>query len=175
VFEKPRTALLLCALSLTAPARAADRFDHRGSVGLLFGAGVDFKDSVPSGHQERDQGVRMNIDAGGTLAIGHDGNEAKVWGRGSFGASTKDWAIGAGYRGYFGAEQFKTFFDLDAVFHLTPFFTVGPRLGIGIQYEIVPVVGIFAATGAQIGGGPGGLRVSFDAMAGLQFRSYLLE
>ena len=95
-------------------------------------------------------------------------------GRGSFGAPLKDWAVAFGYRGYFGRERLKTFFDLDAVFHATPIFAVGPRIGIGIQYEITSLLGVFAATGGQIGGGAG-FRASYDAGVGLQLRSYLFE
>lgn len=168
------TATVLGLLALAPKIYADERFDHRGAIGLLLGTGVDFKDSIPARQFERDQGLRHNVDLGGTWAIGHDGNEIRGWGRGSFGARNKDWAVAAGYRGYFGQDRVKTFFDLDAVLHLTPIFTAGPRVGIGIQYEITSIWGVFVATGVQIGVGAG-LRFSFDAMAGMQIRTYLLE
>src|SRR5216684_4212506 len=133
---------LLLAVALCAPhlSNAADRFDHRGAVGLLVGYGMAFKDRVISGHLIEQS------------------------------------SLGAGMvgRSYFGQEQIKTFIDLDARADLAPTFALGPRLGFGVQFEVLPTLGLFAAVAAHAGGG-NGLVFGAEAFAGIQFRSYLLE
>ncbi|MBI3183900.1 MAG: hypothetical protein HYZ28_17320 [Myxococcales bacterium] len=142
-------------------------------MGLLLAGGVEHKESAISG-RIFESGQRADVDLGGTIAIGHDGNELKAFGRASLGGPSIDWSLAAGYRGYFGHGRFKTFFDLDAAAHLTPQLTFGPRVGFGLQYELSPLAGIFTGLAAQLGFG-GALRFDAELIVGLQFRSYLLE
>jgi hypothetical protein len=167
------TLLALCALLLAAPALADERFDHRGSLGLLLGAGAEQKDLItPSGFT--DSGLRLDLDLGGTIAIGHDGNELLLVTRASLGGPVIDWSGFFGYRSYFGSDRVHTFFDLDLAMHFGPAITLGPRAGIGIQYELTSVVGAYANLGAQLGFG-GAIRWDAELVIGVQLRSYLLE
>ena len=47
----------------------------------------------------------------------------------------------------FGYEQLKTFFDLELAVHVAPFVTVGVRGGFGVQYDFLPVMGVYAQIG----------------------------
>jgi hypothetical protein len=68
----------------------------------------------------------------------------------------------------------KTFFDLNAVVHLAPALTLGPRIGFGVQYELSPLFGVYAGLAAQIGFGQA-IRFDGELIGGIQLRSYLLE
>ena len=117
------------------------------------------------------------LDLGGTYAIGNEGDELLLLLSGAFapgGGGLADVAVAFGYRGYFGRERLKTYFDLDLSAHSMPFFTLGPRLGLGVQYELTPIFGAFAGLAGEIGVG-GELRFSAQAVIGFQARSYLFE
>src|SRR5262249_47499397 len=136
-------------------AAAADRYDHRGAIGFLLGPGVAFKDRAVSGRVIEQSSWLAGM-VGGTYAIGTEGNELKLLAQGfriTSGGSA--WAVSAGYRGYFGQEEAKTFFDLDARADVAPVFAIGPRLGFGVQYELLPTLGVFAAVAAHAGAGHG--------------------
>ena len=166
--------LLAVACCAPHPSSAADRFDHRGAVGLLIGYGIAFKDRLISGHLTEEGSLVAGM-LGGTYAIGTEGNELKLLAQGFriVGDGTA-WAVSGGYRGYFGQEQFKTFFDLDARADVAPTFALGPRLGFGVQFEALPTLGLFISVAAHAGAGKG-LVFGAEAFAGIQIRSYLLE
>lgn len=168
------SALLLVAAGLLAApeAFADERFDHRGAVGLLLGGGGEYMNGLRS--SELSAGFRADADVGGTFAIGVDGNELLLLGRGSFGGPAADWSAVFGYRGYFGQGRLKTFFDLDAAIHATPFVAAGPRVGFGLQVEVTQILGIYAGLAAQVGFGRG-IRFDGELVLGVQLRSYLLE
>jgi hypothetical protein len=161
------TALLLIA----APALSADRYDHRGALGLLIGGGFEFAELVRAGtFEERARGTAQ---LGISGAIGENGNELKVVVQVA-GFGPPAWVVFAGYRGYFGAERFKTFMDLDLALDFHPDLVVGPRVGFGVQYELHPLLGVFA--GLAVRAGIGAItRFSGEAFAGVQLRSYVLE
>ncbi len=167
---------LLLAVVFCAPhlSNAADRFDHRGAVGLLLGYGMAFKDRVISGHLIEQSSLVAGM-LGGTYAIGTEGNELELLAQGfRIVGGGSAWAVSGGYRSYFGQEQIKTFIDLDARADIAPTFAFGPRLGFGVQFELLPTLGLFAAVAAHAGGG-NGLVFGAEVFAGIQIRSYLLE
>src|SRR5260370_38123052 len=148
---------LLLAVVFCAPhlSNAADRFDPRGAGGLLLGYGMAFKDRVIGGHLIEQSSLVAGM-LGGTYAIGTDGNELKLLAQGfRIVGGGSAWAVSGGYRSYFGQEQIKTFIDLDARADLAPTFALGPRLGFGVQVEVLPTLGLFAAAAAPAGGGRG--------------------
>ena len=149
-----------------------ERWDHRGAVGLLAGVGLDVQDRV-KGQLATEQAGRFAGILGGTFAIGNDGNELKLFVQ-AFARAGTAWAVSAGYRGYFGQERFKTFYDLDGRFDVSPVFTVGPRLGLGLQYEATQTLGVFATLATHIGVG-NGVVFSGEVFVGVQLRTYLLE
>jgi hypothetical protein len=162
-------ACVLCVVLVAAAARADPRFDHRGSLGLLAGATFENKTQID------DSGWRYGPDLGGTLAVGVNGNEVTAWLRAGFGGKAPDWSLTGGYRGYFGYERVKTFFDLGAAVHLTPSLSVGPRVGFGVQFELTQLVGVYLGLAGQIGFGPASLRMDGELISGFQIRSYVFE
>src|ERR1700687_139478 len=164
--------LFLTAVLLSTTAQAMERWDHRGAVGLLTAVGLDVQDRV-KGEVATEQAGRFAGILGGTWAIGNDGNEVKLFVQ-AFARGGTAWAISAGYGGYFGQERFKTFYDLDGRFDLSPVFTVGPRVGLGLQYEATQTIGVFAMLATRIGVG-NGWAFSGEAFVGVQLRTYLLE
>lgn len=166
-----RGAVLLVLLSASALG-AEERFDHRGALGVTLAGGGERKDLL--GLSISDSGWRGNLEAGLTFAVTRAGSELKVAGRVTLGGAIIDGSALAGFRSYFGYERWKTMLDLDLAVHFTPLVTVGPRLGFGVQYELLGVMGVFAQLGAQLGFGRG-LRLSFDLMIGVQFRTYVLD
>jgi len=164
-----RCAVLLIAVA--TPVLAQERWDHRGSVGLLTGFGYENRLSITQGGN--DTGHRLFPELGGTLAISQTWS-ATLRSRLTVLGSSVGLSFLGGFRSSFG-ERFKTFVDLDLAFHALPIVTVGPHVGFGVQYELTSVIGAFAAAGVQFGFSPVGIRLGLEAMIGLQFRSYLLE
>lgn len=160
----------LCLL-VAWPALAQERWDHHGSIGLTAAVGYENRTSITIGGA--DTGHRLIPELGGTVALTR-GWSATFAGRLSLLGAQLGLSFIGGVRSSFG-ERFKTFFDLDAAVHVVPIFTVGPRVAFGVQYELLDVMGAFAAGGVQFGFGPSGVRVGFEVLAGLQFRSYLFE
>lgn len=146
--------------------------DHRGAVGLLLGPSLELGEWVRGG--KFDEYARGGGYAGLSFAIGVNGNELHAWARALRNGDSIAWSGVAGYRGYFGEDQLKTFFDLGARFDVTPEASAGPRLGFGVQWEFSSFAGVFAGLAAHLGAG-NGLRFSAEAFTGIQLRSYLLE
>jgi hypothetical protein len=158
-------------LTACTAARAAERFDHRGAVGLLVGAGAEVGELVHGG--QFDEYSRGIADLGVSVAPTADGNEYKLVLEAAKLGSLQ-WLVYGGYRGYFGQDRLKTFFDIDAAVDVRPNFTVGPRLALGVQYDFHPLMGLFGGVAARIGiGSPS--RFAAGVFAGFQFRSYLLQ
>lgn len=166
---RPWWALVLVS---TVSVADEDRWDHAGSLGLLVAAGSEFR-NAPTVNGVREFGFRANLDVGGTVAIGHTTWQAMVDGRLTLGGPQLGLAFIGGLRNSFG-EQIKSFVELTAAVHVLPYVIVGPRVGFGLQYEITPVLGMFALTAIQFGGGAT-LRLGVEVTAGVQLRSYLLE
>jgi hypothetical protein len=164
-----RFALLLSLLSASA---AAEHWDHRGSLGLLVGGAGQYRLGLGSSGVWQAAPL-AGLDLGATLAIGVDGNEIKLLGRVAFGSGMEG-MLAFGYRGYFGQEALKTFFDIDLALHRSDAFTLGPKLGVGLQYEVHPLVGVFGALAASFGFGQA-IRFTGEVCVGVQIRSYLLE
>ncbi len=159
------------ALTTCGAAPAADRFDHRGAIGLLIGGSVELGELVHGG--QFDEYSRGGGDLGVTVAPGAEGNEYKLVVEAAKRGSL-EWTAYGGYRGYFGQERLKTFFDVDAAIDIRPRFAIGPRLALGVQYDFHPLFGVFGGVAARIGvGNPS--RFAAGAFAGMQLRSYLLQ
>jgi hypothetical protein len=158
-------------LTTSGAAPAAERFDHRGALGILLGGGVELGELVHGG--QFDEYSRGIADLGVTLAPGPDSNEFKL----VFEAAKPrsfEWMAYGGYRAYFGQDRLKTFVDLDGAVDVRPSFAIGPRLALGVQYELHPLFGLFGGLAARVGiGSP--TRFAASAFAGFQLRSYLLQ
>lgn len=163
----------LCWVVLLAalPVRAEK---HRGSLGLTVAAGGEFVSAVKA-TGGRDLGPRIPLEIAGTLGL-FEHTELRLAGRLSpgFNAAPLAGSIYLGARNSFALGDWNTFFDLDFATHVAPFLTFGARLGFGAQWDFSPVMGLYAQVGAQLGGGVA-LRLSFEGMIGLQFRTYVFE
>lgn len=163
------------ALLCSGVALADERFDHHGSLGLTAAFGGEFVTAV-SLNDSGERGARLPLELGGTFAVGNH-SELRLAARLSPGISPIT-ALGAsfygGLRNSFGYEQWKTFFDLELAVHATPFLAFGARGAFGVQFDFLPIMGAYAQVGAQLGGATS-LRLSFELIVGMQFRTYLFE
>jgi hypothetical protein len=158
----------------SAGVRAEDvRWDHRGALGLLIGSGIEFKNEVRAGG-EREEGQRVPLETLVTLPLGLSGNEWTVGARTGFGDSQVDVALAGGIRGYFGEERFKTYLSAEMALHIVPNVTAGPRLGVGIMYELLPTLGLYLGGAAEVTAGQG-IRIAGAFTGGIQLRTYVFE
>ncbi|MFZ5445742.1 MAG: hypothetical protein ACOZQL_37460 [Myxococcota bacterium] len=163
------------AACLALVASAAWANDHRGSLGLTLSTGGEFVTAIAVAGAG-DRGGRIPIELGATLAL-FDRTELRVAGRLEPGLpplTILGGSLYAGIRNSFGFERWKTFFDLDFAAHLAPQLSLGGRVAVGLQYDVLPIMGVYATIGGQLGGFAG-LRLSFEGMVGVQFRTYLFE
>lgn len=169
---KRRTSLAV-GLWLTAAASASaqpvETFEHRGSLGLVVSAGGEY--AFAASTKLTDNGPRVPLEIGATVSV-TEHTELMLSGRLGPPGPYFDTAAFFGLRNSRG-ERFKTFFDLELAAHFTPLWAIGGRVGFGVQYEFLPVLGAFAVANIQ-GGGGAGLRLSFEVLLGLQFRTYVL-
>jgi hypothetical protein len=166
--------VLLASLPLAGLARAEERYDHRGALGLTVAAGGEFVSYIAPQLGSESAG-RVPIELGGTWSF-TERTELRLAGRLSPSPTGRPLAgaVLAGIRNARGTEQWKTFFDLDLAVHVAPVLIIGARAAFGVQYDFLPVMGVYAQLGGQLGGGAG-LRLSFEGAVGLQLRTYVLE
>lgn len=164
---------------MTAP-KNEERLDHHGAIGFIGGVtGLRKESSVGI-----ENSWRGGVDLGASFNVGYKSNEILAVARFSLGDNTFrlparhaqlgfDWQLWGGYRGYFG-ERWKTLVDIGLGLNGRPGFTAGPRVALGVQYELSSLAGIFATIGAQLGFG-WALVFRAELMIGFQLRSFLLE
>lgn len=142
-----RAALAGAALALPLAAPALEpRFDHRDQYGLMLSGAYGWSQQTVQGGQSR-SAFQWNLQLAFSLDV-WDGNELV------FGAS---WiprsdsmpegtqaALNARYRGYFGSEEFKTYFEVGLWSGIYPRFGIGPMAAIGAQYDFDETWGLFA-------------------------------
>lgn len=160
---------------LAGVAAGEERYDHRGALGLTVATGVEALTAV-SITQTGERGGRLPLEVGGTLWLS-DHNELRLAGRlapGLVPITTLAGSFFAGIRNSIGYAQWKTFFDLELAVHVAPFFAIGARAAFGVQYDFLPIMGVYAQLGGQLAGATS-LRLSGEVVVGLQFRTYLFE
>ena len=170
-----RSFLIAGVLLASSLALGQQRYDHRGSLGLTVAAGGEVVTAVSS-MATGEGGFRIPLEVGATFSLS-DHNELRVAGRIAPGIAPITALAGsvyAGVRNSIGFEQFKTFFDLELAVHFTPFLAIGARAAFGVQYDFLPIMGVYAQLGGQLGGATS-LRLSGEVMVGVQFRTYLFE
>jgi hypothetical protein len=165
-------SLTFALVGWTGLAAAAERYDHRGALGLTVAAGGEFS-SFGGASDRFTETLRAPLELGSTVSM-TDHSELRLSGRVALGPGAPAWSAYFGLRNSFGYEQLKTFFDLDFAAHVFAGWALGARAGVGVQYDFLPIMGAYALVGGQLGGGSA-LRLSFEAMVGLQFRTYLFE
>ncbi len=164
--------LLLLVVLASGVARAND---HHGSLGLTVATGGEIVSAIGATGGS-DRGVRIPIELGGTLGL-FSHTELRVAARlapgvpplAGFAAS-----FYGGIRNSFGFDAWKTFFDLELAVHAVPLIAIGARASFGVQYDFSPIMGVYAQLGGQLGGATA-LRLSFELVVGIQFRTYLFD
>ena len=154
-------------------ASAAHAQSHRGSLGLNLSGGFEALTGIAF-NGISDRGFRAPVEVGGTLGL-FDHAELTLSGRLAFPAalvSGLGLSFYGGVRNSFGFEQWKTFFNIELAVHALPFFTAGARVGFGVHYDVLPILGVYAVLSGQLGGGVA-LRISADLSLGVQFRTYI--
>jgi hypothetical protein len=168
-------ASLAVLLALPSLARALEpRFDHRDQQGPL----VEFLVSRDSLAREGER-THVSVRPAVRLAYGFDvtgeGNELLFGGSlrlGGYDDPQKETilaTIDSRYRGYFGTEELKTFFEVGLWASLASRLALGPLVGIGVAYDFSRASGLYAA--ASFSAAYGEARMAcFSGSAGYQVR-----
>ncbi len=173
------TLLGIAALAggLAGPGRALalePRFDHRDQQGVL--AAVEYwREAVSVSGQPSVTSVHPRLRLGWGFDLSGEGGELILGGA----VRLDDWSdpanriflvgLDARYRGYFGTEELKTFFEVGLWAELKSRLVLGPQVGIGLQYDPSRDWGAFCSIGFSTGLGDARV-ASLGASAGVQFR-----
>ncbi len=148
-------SLRLAAASLTialplAAAALEPRYDHRDQRGALI-ALETWRESVAVTGKPTLTETRPRLRAGWGYDLSGEGDELILGGSVQLG----DWrdpqgqryllGLDARYRGYFGTEELKTFFEVGLWAELKSRIAVGPSVGIGVGYDPNRTWGAFAS------------------------------
>lgn len=166
------TRAVLAVALVCATGAAAERYDHVGAVGLLVAGVGDARASVTSTGSASDNGFRGGLEVGGTWAW-NEHREFRASARWAFDAGAPLALVG-GVRNGYQLDRLRTFFDLGVGVYVGAPWTIGPQLAVGLQYELLPVVGVYTSVGTHFGLGSGA-RFLAEVSVGFQFRTYLLE
>lgn len=170
-------ALPLLALFVAAPLAAGalePRFDHRDQQGLLV-ALETWRESVAVSGKPTLAEVRPRLRLGWGFDLSGEGDELILGGA----VRLADWrdpegqrflhGLDARYRGYFGTEELKTFFEVGLWAELQNRLVVGPAVGLGLSYDPSRAWGAFLSL--HFGTAFGEARVaSLGASVGVQLR-----
>jgi hypothetical protein len=166
---------IILLLATPAVGRGLEaRFDHRDQNGFVAELGFA-RDSVTEGHGLATTANRPLLRIGYGFDVSGEGDELLLGGSARLGmwndsrAELLRFALDARYRGYFGTEELKTFFDAGLTAPVSPRFAIGPRVAIGAIYDPDRAGGILALFGFSTGLGRVRL-ASFELMLGGHFR-----
>jgi hypothetical protein len=148
-------AFAAAALAALAPAARAlePRFDHRDQLGVLAEVTATRVTATVPGGTSRSAFDLGSLRLAFSFDVGDDGDEILLGGAWSPGASGEPalsaWAVDARYRGFFGSEELKTFFDAGVVVAVSPRVAAGPRVGFGVMFDFDRAWGLYASLGAS--------------------------
>ena len=163
-----------CAFLAGLPALALEpRFDHRDEGGLLLETGIT-RDSMSPGRGISYTSYAPNLRVAYSLDVNGIGDELQLglasrlggWG---IQTETASLSLDARWRGFFGTDEFKTFFDIGCWGPIYPVVSLGVRTGAGAEYDPSRLWGITLAMGVGIAFGQA-LILSIDGTIGLQIR-----
>jgi hypothetical protein len=170
-----RAIALAAALALPAAAAALEpRFDHRDTHGpfaeALIAHDTVARSGLPTVSSWRPSawiawgfdvsGVGDDLIAGATVALRSFSDPERE--RVLLGVDLR-------YRGYFGSEELKTFFDVGAWAPLRSRLAGGPLVGLGVAWDFSRYAGVYATGTFATAFGQARI-ASFGAGAGGQFR-----
>ncbi|HET9554266.1 MAG TPA: hypothetical protein VFP50_14960 [Anaeromyxobacteraceae bacterium] len=162
-------------LLLPVPAAALEqRFDHREQQGPLLGFSYDRDTVAISGRTTRNLD-RPALRLGWGFDPTGEGNEIIVGAiarLGGYDDPTRERylaGVDARYRGYFGTEELKTFFEVGLWSELRSRFAIGPLVGLGVAWDFSREFGVYASV--QFSTGLGEERIaSVGGTTGIQVR-----
>jgi len=170
----PLAAVLLALLAPGAASALEPRFDHRDQQGAVVGLAY-LRDSASRAGQGTAVDLRPALRLGYSFDAVGEGNElilgatARLGGWSDPARDRTLLALDARYRGYFGTEELKTFFDAGVWTQLRSRFAVGPLVGMGLAYDPTRAWGFFAEL--EVATGFGAERVfSAGGAVGVQIR-----
>ena len=168
--------VLAAVLAAPVPAAAAyvfedePRLDHRGQSSLFVAPVLEHL-IVDRAGEETETSTGLVGELAGGVPLADEGGEG-------LGGLRADAGLGDGearlapfalYRGYYGDEAWKTYFDVGVFGRIEPVWGGGARLGFGLQHDPTEHLGLFAGVGGGLAFGDG-LQASLDFLAGLQLR-----
>ena len=166
------SAALLATLAFAVPARGLEpRFDHRDEDGVFAEMAVSRDTVSTDGLSATRYAPVLRLSYGADL-VG-DGSEFALGASLRLGSPAGPggvrYSADLRYRGYFGADELKTFFDVGIWAPFSTRWAIGPRVGLGAIYDFGRGLGIYLSIG--FGTGFGQMRVvALDAAAGLHWR-----
>ena len=140
----------LAVAALLAATRAGGlepRFDHRDQLGVLLEAAASRDTATVAGSSESLYRL-LTLRLAFSTDITGEGDELVLggsWNGGRRSAARVEWAADARYRGYFGSDELKTFFEAGLWAPLSPRLAVGPRVGLGAAWDFTRRFGVFLA------------------------------
>ncbi|HET8541737.1 MAG TPA: hypothetical protein VFL83_17795 [Anaeromyxobacter sp.] len=169
------TALGLALAALAGPAEALEpRFDHRDTHGVFAEMLAAYATVARSGEPSV-SAWRPALRAGWGFDLTGDGDELLVaaaaalrWPDDGDGMDVL-FAADARYRGYFGTEELKTFFDVGVWVPVHERLAIGPLIGVGLQWDFGRGGGLYAATSLATAFGEARI-ASLQISAGAQLR-----
>jgi hypothetical protein len=163
-------ALLLPGLS----SALEPRFDHREQQGPLLGLAYD-RDIVAISGKPTTNLDRPMLRLGWGFDPTGEGNEIILGANARLGRYDDPErvrylaGVDARYRGYFGTEELKTFFEVGLWSEVRSRFAIGPLVGLGVAWDFSRDLGVYLS--AEFATGLGAERVaSFGGTAGVQLR-----
>ncbi len=165
-------ARLLALLACLAPAAATalePRFDHRDEWNL--GAALTYaRDTVSVPGEPTRSEVRPGLRLSGGFDVSGEGDEL-IFGAEAVARSWDDPArdrvrlvLDGRYRAYFGTEELKTFFDVGLWCATWTRVSVGPLVGVGVQWDFDRATGVYLT--GSFATGLGQARVASLGVAG---------
>ncbi len=164
-----RALALLACLAPAAASALEPRFDHRDEWGLS--ASFTYaRDTVSVPGQPTRSEVRPGLRLAGSFDVSGEGDEL------IFGVETalRSWddpardrvrlVLDGRYRAYFGTEELKTFFDVGLWGATWTRVSIGPLVGLGVQYDFDRTSGVYVT--GSFATGLGQARVASLGVAG---------
>jgi hypothetical protein len=168
-----RAAALVAALAPACVLSMEPRYDHRDSQGVVLEPFLAHDTLAIPGHATHSS-WRPGLRVAYSRDVLGEGNELLLGAQTAFSWSDSRrekirLALDARYRSYFGADQWKTFFEVGLWAPVSSRFLIGPLVTIGVAYDFSRWSGLYLDGGFATGFGQA-RAASFTASAGGQIR-----
>jgi hypothetical protein len=166
---------LVLALALAGRAQALEpRFDHRDQQGLQLALETWQETVAVQGHGTTSQ-LHPRLRLGWSFDVSGEGDELVL----GVGTRLDGWddpgrtsylaGVDGRYRGFFGTEELKTFFEVGVFSEIRSRWIIGPLVGLGASYDPSRTWGLFVSAGFQAGLGEA-RTAAFGGSIGAQLR-----